>query len=415
MTMKRSLSLRHGLSLPPLDDRVSAHDTAWPWRTDGTRGMSRSPGASMARGARLLERAKDVRDGNTASTLVMLREVRDEIESLGPSVTLADCLLQIGNCYALDGKYDEALEYYGRGKAMYTGLGEPAGVGRGLRGEAIVYRSLSLYHLAADRLFASLACLEDRGVPAEVGRTLQNLSVIFSELGFVAEAIDFSHRALDAFETAGDRDTALFSLNDLVLARSRQLRDPAQFDLREGDTGAAALALADAAIARAPRAPPTRITCSLHASRAELLLALERPAEALESLATAQSLAALLRIPLTRARVTALVAEANWKIGAAGPAFDAAMEAASGFEALGHRTKRAEALALASEIAASQAQWDKALELFRAADGAGEAVFQERQQHALWGAAVPAATARGADAAWHGAPSTGARTESLKP
>ncbi len=144
-----------------------------------------------------------------------LEEAVKVFEHVGNLSDLAATLNNIGRINNLQGKLEEALNYYKRALALAEQVGNPENIATTLNNIGIVYdsqvkleESLSYYELA-------LALLEQVGNSANIATTLNNIGSVYDSQGKLEEALNYYERALALRVQVGDPAEIAASLNNI--------------------------------------------------------------------------------------------------------------------------------------------------------------------------------------------------------
>ena len=142
-------------------------------------------------------------------------------EELGDSVTVASCLMNIGNSYRELKKYDESLEYYQRSLVTYENSGYEAGTAMAYGNMGFIYKVYGDYDKALEYYHKSLAVNEKNNYRDDARIDLNNIGIVYMERGEYDTALKYFNHALDIATSIGsDHGIAGIEYN-IGLVRSR--------------------------------------------------------------------------------------------------------------------------------------------------------------------------------------------------
>src|SRR5690606_5500160 len=117
-------------------------------------------------------------------------------EELGDSVTVASCLMNIGNSYRELKKYDESLEYYQRSLVTYENSGYVAGTAMAYGNMGFIYKTYGDYEKALKYYRKSLEVNERYNYRDDARIDLNNIGLVFMEKGKYDTALEYLDKAL---------------------------------------------------------------------------------------------------------------------------------------------------------------------------------------------------------------------------
>lgn len=142
-------------------------------------------------------------------------------EELGDSVTVASCLMNIGNSYRELKKYDESLEYYQRSLVTYNNSGYEIGAAMAYGNMGYIYKMYGDYDKALEYYHKSLEVNEKNNYRDDARIDLNNIGLVFMEKREYDTALKYLNNALDIATSIGsDHGIAGVGYN-IGLVRSR--------------------------------------------------------------------------------------------------------------------------------------------------------------------------------------------------
>lgn len=322
--------------------------------------------SEMSDAARLLAQARALPASEAARRKALLHAA---IAHCGgqPSTLLGECHLELGNRLLLDGEQGASLEAFRRAQTIFSALGDAPATANALRGQARVYRALSLYPDASRCLLDAMEAIRDIEASDTLGYVLQNLAVIAAELQLFDEAIDFASRAIEVLKDSRDISLQSFCLNEIAATRVARAKSAAQDGQHEFAMAefAAAAALAGQTIDRVRDAGPSRVRVSLHSTQGTALAEMGDFAGAeqcfLRGLADGEAIAA----PFLIAHIQKEYAEMLLRAGKYERALELISAACDSFAHVDSKAELAISLLLRSRIVERLGDVDSALALVK--------------------------------------------------
>ena len=140
---------------------------------------------------------------------------------LGDRPGIGQALTNIGGVYAYWGQYQQALDFSTEALAIRQNIGDRAGVGETLTNIGGVYASLGQYQQALDFFSDALTILQDVGNRADEGAILNNIGFVYDRLGAYQQALSFYTEALAILQDIGDRAVESVTLNNIGVVYDR--------------------------------------------------------------------------------------------------------------------------------------------------------------------------------------------------
>lgn len=163
----------------------------------------------------------DYLQGTYDSAVTHLWKALRLYEGLGDSVTVASCLMNIGNSYRELKKYDESLAYYQKSLATYENSGYVAGTAMAYGNMGFIYKTYGDYDKALEYYHKSLVVNERNNYRDDARIDLNNIGIVFMERGQYDTALEYFNKALDiATEISSDHGIAGIGYN-IGLVRSK--------------------------------------------------------------------------------------------------------------------------------------------------------------------------------------------------
>lgn len=113
-------------------------------------------------------------------------------EGLGDSVTVASCLMNIGNSYRELKKYDESLAYYQKSLATYENSGYVAGTAMAYGNMGFIYKTYGDYEKALKYYRKSLEVNERYNYRDDARIDLNNIGLVFMERRKYDTALEYT-------------------------------------------------------------------------------------------------------------------------------------------------------------------------------------------------------------------------------
>ncbi len=243
--------------------------------------------------------------GDLDASLQMVLRARASAQRAQNAFGLAECYIFEGVVRRARGEYDEALHAYRNGRQWSEQANYPLGVARCIANTGLVYWTMGLYEDARLHYREAMTRFQQLGSDWDVATCTLNTAILLQQDGDYGGALELYAQAQRLYEALGDPEGVAFCL----LNRAAVFLDTESFDR--------AAATAHQAAVQFDRVPHTLYAVQARQVKAQALLHLNRPRDALVSLNAAQRLMETLPNPTLAIQQAYLLGEAHGRLGEA--------------------------------------------------------------------------------------------------
>ncbi|BCW96224.1 MAG: hypothetical protein KatS3mg018_1706 [Fimbriimonadales bacterium] len=241
--------------------------------------------------------------GDLDASLQMALRARASAQRAQNAFGLAECYIFEGVVRRARGEYDEALHAYRNGRQWSEQANHPLGVARCIANTGLVYWTMGLYEDARLHYREAMTRFQQLGADWDVATCTLNTALLLQQDGDYEGALELYAQAQQRYEALGDPEGIAFCL----LNRGATYLDMERFDR--------AVHSAHQAAVQFDRVPHTLSAVQARQVKAQALLHLNRPRDALASLNAAQRLLDTLPNPTLAIRQAYLMGESHGRLG----------------------------------------------------------------------------------------------------